>query len=428
MLIRFQVANHRSIKDPVELSMVAVDRNRVEARAQPLLGESLVPVAGIYGPNASGKTNVVAALDWLCNAVAFSLRGWESEIPVDPFAFDNDPRNPTQFEIELIMDRVRFEYVLEVDAEHVSYEALFHYPLKSRKRVFEREDQSLKLQRGLGNLAGAKQLMTPQTLFLSAARRSGESIANAFANQLVSMQIVGPALMWGKRSGGGRSHLWPKQTMWLFQESSMPTLFEPESPNDLGYPKRELALAMLRMADLGIEDVTIREQQVQYTDTGETDRVRRQVFLLHQVGKNREPIDYSEESDGTRAWFTLIGPTLETLRKGTVLVVDELDSSLHPTLSCELLKLFHSPQTNPLGAQLIFTAHDTSLLDHLNRDEVWFTEKQPDGATRLGPLSDFAGSRVRKSVNLEAGYLGGRFGALPHVDQADLLRSLGLIG
>ena len=408
--------------------MVAVDRKREEARPQPLLGESLVPVAGIYGPNASGKTNIVAALDWLCNAVAFSLRGWESEIPVDPFAFDNNPRNPTQFEIELMLDGVRFEYILELDAVHVIYEALFHYPLKSRKRVFEREDQSLKLQRGIGNLAGAKQLMTPQTLFLSAARRSGDSIATAFAKQLVNMQIVGPTLMWGKRSGGGRSHLWPKRTIQLFKESATPALFGSESPGDPGYPARERALAMLRMADLGIEDVSIREQQVQYADTGETERVGRQIFLLHQVGKNREPIDYSEESDGTQAWFTLIGPTLEALQKGIVLVVDELDASLHPTLSCELVKLFHSPQTNPLGAQLIFTAHDTSLLDHLNRDEVWFTKKPSDGATRFGALSDFAGNRVRKSVDLEAGYLSGRFGALPQIDKVELLRALGVIG
>ena len=107
---------------------------------------------------------------------------------------------------------------------------------------------------------------------------------------------------------------------------------------------------------------------------------------------------------------------------------DELDASLHPTLSAQLIHLFHDPVTNPRGAQLVFTSHDTSLLNHLNRDEVWLTEKNPDGSTRLGALADFAGERVRKSQNLENAYLDGRFGALPQLDQAELLRALGLIG
>jgi AAA15 family ATPase/GTPase len=106
---------------------------------------------------------------------------------------------------------------------------------------------------------------------------------------------------------------------------------------------------------------------------------------------------------------------------------DELDASLHPTLSMQLIKLFTDPATNPRGAQLIFAAHDTSLLNHLNRDEVWLTEKV-NGVTKLGALAEFAGERVRKSQNLEKAYLGGRFGALPDVDRTEFLRALGLIG
>lgn len=110
-----------------------------------------------------------------------------------------------------------------------------------------------------------------------------------------------------------------------------------------------------------------------------------------------------------------------------MLLLDEIDASLHPTLSAQLIELFHDSVTNPMGAQLIFTTHDTSLLNHLNRDEVWFTEKTPDAATRLGALAEFAGERVRKSKNLENAYLHGRFGALPDVDTTELLRALGMI-
>jgi hypothetical protein len=139
-------------------------------------------------------------------------------------------------------------------------------------------------------------------------------------------------------------------------------------------------------------------------------------------------LDFNAESEGTRTWFRLIGPVLTALRDGGIVVFDELDGSLHPTLSAELLRIFHSPSLNPRGAQLIFTSHDTSLLNHLNRDEVWLTEKSETGATRLGALAEFAGERVRRSQNLESAYLHGRFGALPQIDQAVLLRALRLIG
>jgi AAA15 family ATPase/GTPase len=140
------------------------------------------------------------------------------------------------------------------------------------------------------------------------------------------------------------------------------------------------------------------------------------------------PLAFSSESDGTRTWFGLIGPVLTALKEGLLVVFDELDASLHPMLSAQLIKLFHDPATNPLGAQLIFSSHDTSLLNHLNRDQIWLTEKLEDGATRLGALAEFAGERVRKSQNLEKAYLHGRFGALPDVDRTEILRALGLIG
>ena len=120
-------------------------------------------------------------------------------------------------------------------------------------------------------------------------------------------------------------------------------------------------------------------------------------------------------------------PRADSAEAGSIVIFDELDASLHPTLR-RTVRIFRSPVTNPFGAQLIFTSHDTSLLNHLNRDEVWLTEKRLDGSTRLGALAEFAGERVRKSQNLENAYLHGRFGALPQVDQTEFLRALGLIG
>lgn len=414
--------------------MVAVDRDREEAREERLLGESLLTRAAVYGPNASGKSNVVAALAWVRDAVQHSLLAWEDGIPLEPFAFGQGPTRASEFVVEATIDGVRFEYVLELDANRVRYEALFHYPEKKRRRVFEREGSELKLQRGLGGLSGTRDLLTERALALSIARRFDEPLVSNFASELLRTQTLGQVPRRPRSAGFGR-WLPPRPpasgrntTVRLLDEArAQSTLFADDEAEWSLWGSRDQALALLRLADLGIEDVVIDEQEITFPDSSET-RTQRRVRLLHRTDEGLAPLDFFAESEGTRTWFQLIGPVLTALRFGSLVVFDELDASLHPTLSAELLRVFGSPVTNPRGAQLVFTSHDTSLLNHLNRDEVWLTEKRSDGSTRLGALAEFAGERVRKSQNLESAYLHGRFGALPQVDQTDLLRALGLIG
>jgi predicted ATPase len=428
VLIRFEVANFRSMLEPVELSMVAVDQDRPEAREVPSLGESLLPVAAIYGPNASGKSNVVAALAWLVDAVRDSLRKWDDGIPVEPFAFSGGKDRPSEFTVEYVVGGVRFEYVLELDRQAVRYEALFHYPEKKRRRIFEREGNELKLQRGLGVLSGTRELMTPRTLALSAARRFDEPHVSGFARELLAVGTLDSSVFLRRVFRyGHRSIEWAFQKA-DWEEIAFLRLFE----RDTAFQSdREQALALLRLADLGIDDVLVDEQEFHLpgrpTESAPVLKERR-VRLVHQTADGGVPIDFAVESEGTRTWFNLIGPVLSALREGSLLLFDELDASLHPRLSAELIRLFHDPVTNPKGAQLVFTSHDTSLLNHLNRDEVWLTEKGADGVTRLGALAEFAGERVRRSQNLEKAYLHGRFGALPDVDRTEMLRALGLIG
>ena len=436
MLIRFEVENFRSICAPVELSMVAVDGDRAEARNVPSIGESLLPVAAIFGPNASGKSNIIAALTWLRDAVQHSLRLWDEEIPIEPFAFNGWGAKPSIFEIESVVDGVRFEYVLHVDQQAVRYEGLFHYPEKKRRRIFEREDGELKLQRGLGNLSGTRELLTDRTLALSVARRFDEPLVRGFTRDFLSMQTLGLTRRPRGYGGGYRppymGSMFARSTTRWFQdsESDEPTLFDLDDNINPQHDDRSQALALLRLADLGIEDVVFDEPEVSFPDSsdGMRTRTQRRMRLVHKTAEERVPLDFSAESEGTRTWFQLIGPVLSALKSGSLLLFDELDASLHPTLSAELIRLFHDPLTNPRSAQLVFTSHDTSLLNHLNRDEVWLTEKSEAGSTRLGGLAEFAGERVRKSQNLESAYLHDRFGALPDIDRTDLLRTLGLIG
>ncbi len=423
MLIRFEVENFRSILEPAELSMVAVD-DRPEARTHAKLGASLVPVAGIYGPNASGKSNVLAALAWLRTSVQNSLRAWDDEIPVEPFAFGRAKAEDSSFILELEVDGVRFEYLLDVGRHRVSYEALFHYPEGRRRRVFEREANELTLQRGLGELSGTRTLLTDRSLALSIMRRFDEPITSAFSRALVQMRILGQSL-----NGSGR-FVGIRQSLRLFdvpQEEELDLFGDGITSDEPGWRSaRQQAMALLQLADLGVVDVEIEEAQV---EVGRGEQVtRRTPQLVHAADSERLAFDYRHESAGTRTWFQLIGPVLDALGSGALILFDELDANLHPTLTAQLIKLFKGRKSNPRGAQLLFTSHDTNLLNHLNRDEVWLTQKTTSGSTRFAALSDFAGERVRKSANLESGYLSGRFGALPDVSHPDILHELGLLG
>ncbi|GAA3120479.1 hypothetical protein JOF29_006513 [Kribbella aluminosa] len=424
MLIRFEVSNFRSVLDPVELSMVAVDSGRETAREVPNLGESLLHVAAIFGPNAAGKSNIIAALSWLRDAVRLSLQMWDETIPVEPFAFSSGSDRPTQFAVECAIRGVRFEYLVELDRQAVAYEGLFHYPEKKRRRVFEREARDLKLQRGLGSLSGTRELLTDRTLALSIARRFDEPLVSDFAAELLRIQTLGLA------TPGRPGAIDWRPTTSLFEpdlESGQQSLFEISDPSAFDSTDRAQGLALLRLADLGIDDV-VPAEAAEPTLRGAPLRGRAQrLRLTHRTGTGAVPLDFAAESSGTRTWFRMIGPVLMALKQGSVLLFDELDASLHPTLSQQVISLFQDPATNPRDAQLIFTTHDTSLLNHLNRDEVWLTEKSDDGITRLGALAEFAGERVRTSVNLERAYLQGRFGALPDTDRTELLRALGLI-
>ena len=134
--------------------------------------------------------------------------------------------------------------------------------------------------------------------------------------------------------------------------------------------------------------------------------------FVHRVEGREYQFEMAEESAGTQLFFSLSGPLLDLLERGRLLIVDELDSSLHPLLVQRIVDLFQSPETNPKGAQLVFTTHDVSLLDSqkMRRDQVWFTEKDNDQVSHLFPLLDFS---PRKGEALEKNYLGGRYGGIP---------------
>ncbi|MBW3086837.1 hypothetical protein KEM60_03066 [Austwickia sp. TVS 96-490-7B] len=426
MLIRFEVENFRSIREPVELSMVAVD-DRGTVREKPTMGVSLLPVAAIYGPNASGKSNMLRALQWLCHAVHNSLRAWEDDIPVEPFAFGAIAGSDSSFALEMEIDGVRFEYLLDVGRQKVTYEALYHYPTGRRRKIFERDGHELSLQRGLGELSGTRAMLTERSLALSIMRRFNEPLTGTFAAAVINMVTLGRPL----RASRMRDII-PWTTMRLFEAGvydDQPHLDPEYEQQSIAQMRRDRAISLLRLADLGIADVEIETEQSPQDDLASTRTpwLRKSVYLLHEADGQMMPLDFMEESAGTQTWFQLIGPVLRALDTGSVVLIDELDASLHPILTAKVVELFQGQGSNPHGAQLIFTTHDTNLLNDLKRDEVWLAQKDASGATKFGPLSDFAGGLVRQSRNLENSYLSGRFGGLPDVSRPEVLRALGIL-
>ncbi|WP_232832826.1 AAA family ATPase [Curtobacterium sp. YC1] len=399
--------------------MVAIDEDRTGVRRVDRLGEPILTTAAIYGPNASGKTNLLAALNWLREAIQGSLRYWDEAIPIEPFASSTARNENTSFALEVIVEGILFEYLLELNSSKVQFEALYHYPEGRRRKIYVREKNELSIQRGLGHLSGTRSLLTDRSLALSIMRRFDDETISGFGRVVLGISSLGMSLNKHRRP----PMIHPRSTLDIFDvpQDNQLDLFEEGDP--LGDPLRRRAMSLLRLADLGVADVEI-ERDVD-SPLGSS---RRRPKLIHAIGGDTEAFSMADESAGTRTWFSLIGPLLHALDRGRVVLFDELEANLHPVLTAQILKLFANPGSNPRGAQLIFTSHDTNLLAHLNRDEVWLTQKNHNGETRFAALSDFAGERVRKSVNLESGYISGRFGALPDVNNTEFLRDLGLIG
>ena len=418
MLLRFRVSNHRSILEPVELSMIAVDKDRGATRGFDGLSERVLTVAGIYGPNASGKSNVLDAIAWLSRAVAMSLRGWEDYIPRDAHRFGKGPASPTEFALDLEVDGVRYVYRLEVDDSAVLFESLDSYPEGRRRNLYTRLKREIDFRRGLDGTRAIRDLLTPTTLALSAGRRVGDTDFGSVWRTLTTMRVLGLRKRWGFwRSGVGPID----STIRLLSENEANQLrLFGTSEDRPAVTDSRVAMDLLRFADPGIDDFVVTEEESERLEGP-----RRHFGLVHRGEGEPVTFDLEEESAGTQTWFRLIGPAFAALRFGVVLLLDEIDASLHPRLSARLIEIFQDPQTNTRGAQLVFTSHDTSLLNSLNRDEVWLTEKAPDATTRLVGLADFGGERVRRSLNLERAYLQGRFGAVPEVDQVAVPQSPG---
>ncbi len=417
MLIEFSVRNFLSIREVASLSLVKgsgdelQDTNVMVPDAPGTL--PLVRSAAIYGPNAAGKSNLIKALKVMGTVVRESARESQAgePLPVTPFLLDEgSAAQPCEFEVHFISEGVRYQYGFAATRERVVEEWLLAYPKARPQRWIDRrydEERQVYVWGSMDKLTGKKQLWQqatrPNALFLSTAI------------QLNNQQLQ-PVFKWFADTlyvaGFGRWH--PGFSIGLCEEDDT---------------RREI-VSFLRAADIDIDDIELEERKfdIDALPDDMPDSMKEEISrelegkplvrvkTVHTLNTGRRVLfDLQDESDGTRKIFALAGPWLDTLEHGYVLIIDELHDNLHPLIVKFLVKMFHDPETNPRGAQLIFTTHDTSILDQevFRRDQIWFCEKDGARSTVLFPLTDF---RPRKKVeNLERRYLSGRYGALPYI-------------
>lgn len=381
----------------------------------------LVRSAVVYGPNASGKSTLVEGIRFVADFVRRSAqRQPETDIPVQSFLLSSIcAEQPSEFGIVFVHNDVRYQYGFVVDHTRVHEEWLISYPRGSARILFERtaKDVSGEYDWYFGHfLKGQKNRLVPLTrpdvLFLSvAAQFNHEQLSDIYRWFSRQLRVVSP-----NRSSAHFLEMWTTRMM------------KEQKHEDLLAKMKEL----IKIADLGIVDLTIKTIPSITHDLSEEvpEEIRKaiqaiasraeqteqyEVSMVHQADEGTTegvPFSVTEESLGTRRLFSLGGMALLALKRGSVLVVDEMDSSLHTILVRSIVELFHNPKTNPNDAQLIFNTHDTALLDAavFRRDQVWFTEKDVFGASNIYPLLDYS---PRKGEALGKGYLQGKYGAIP---------------
>ncbi|MFA7349391.1 MAG: ATP-binding protein [Methylotenera sp.] len=422
MLIEFKVTNFRSIKETQTLSMVAgkglkdkaLEGNTFEsgiANFPKLLRSSV-----IYGPNASGKSNLMAAITFMENMVRESAREAQVGEPIEiiPFRLDAATREQdTEFEIHFIAENVRYQYGFTLNTQRITSEWLYAYPHGSPQRWFERQYDAVK---------GKYEYEFKPSFAEGKARqeRADQTIANnlylSVAVQKNSQQLL-PVFTWFQKKLNyilSMNHLSRGLTSKLCQEVK----------------GKDRVLAFMNAAGIRVTDFSVEKKLFTLDDLPEDfpDEFKQKVlkdmegtvsyktkFLYQASDGEFVAFDLEEESDGTQALFSFAARWLDLLETDAVLFVDEIDTSLHPLLVHHLIKLLHSSKSR---AQLIFTTHDTTLLSQsiMRRDQVWFVEKDQQQSTQLYSLADFS---PRNNEALEKGYLSGRYGAIPFLSELD---------
>ena len=440
MLLRFGVANHRSIRDYQELYLSASKRIKRKGLAipVPILKEDAVPIVAIYGANAAGKSNLVDAMGEIQRAIVRSHKSLDAtdRLPRTPFRLDDmGGARPTRFDCTFTVGargteernpralESVYEYGFEYTETEFRSEWLYRVVRKERQStqvLFERKTEDSRVRISFGSqLRGENRtianLTRPNSLFLSAAAQNNHP------------QLTDLYRYFAKH--------------WKVILSEEPMNDDAVAKRLSGYGHMERLLLLVRQADIGIVEIDVEDEEVreeplgfardlagimskhlgQFDEHGHLSettlldemRHRKRLRFVHPaVGGGTAALEYHMESKGTRTLISLMIPALEALSRGSLLVIDELDTSLHPSLARAFVSLFSNAESNPHGAQIVFSTHDVALLGSglIHQDEIWMTDKSHEGVSRFTPLTEF---KLRSRDDIEKAYRHGRLGGVP---------------
>ena len=387
MLIQFTIENHRSIKGSEVISFAASKDKSLEEYLLSLDAKKfLLPTIAIYGANAAGKSNVLHAMmtmrEMIAGDAAKVSKG--QMLPWEPFGGTEEP---TSFETVFTYQGIRYAYGFSFDAEKIYTEYLYHWPNGREALIFSRENGEYQFRENVN-----------EQMVLS--NRTPDNKLYLVSSNDWNLPQTENAYKWFVE-------------MLTFLMDEEPAASETVAQIVSGDDKKARILKELLLADLGISDVTIKNV------AGNPPAIVTTHRIINEDGSQEYfRLMMDRESAGTRHFFARIGGWLQALERGALLVVDEIEDSLHPLLTKRLIEMVQDKNINTKGAQLLFTTHDAMLLDldFLRRDQIWFAEKDNKScATELYSLASFS---PRKGENVRKGYLKGRFGAIPFIGGA----------
>lgn len=422
MILNFSFKNFQSFRDAQQFSFEPISSKKEFGP---------VRVAAIYGANASGKSNFLDALDFVSYFIrnGYATGDSKSHIPIIPFLLDSKSRSSdTEFSIEFTASNLKYEFSFGANKNEVTYENLTVYRSKQPSLLYDRSsvngEQSIKF--GSSFMGAKKQLWDitrKNSLFLSVAAAAGNNVIQpAFAALANDVYLY-------------------DATHYLAELATIKKLF---INND---PRAQMLSQLIKYADIGIDGMDVRQAEgvpglkdslLGLDDIPEEARNKiadnfkwsfsYDLYFHHKGSGDGFWLDSAHESEGTKAALAFFSVALRSLSSGATTVIDELDSSLHPTLLRDFVSLFADPSTNPKSAQLIFSTHDVTLMTRtspmeevLERDQVWFVEKDSDGASQLIAAMEYS---PRANENLGRNYLNGVYVPLPNPSFHQLVSEL----
>jgi len=417
MLVEFTVNNFKSVKDTITFSMLASSKdegNTFEIRKYNLLKSAI-----LYGANASGKSNFLRAMAFMSRFVLNKYKIMQStdKLPHEPFRLSTETEDASSsFEIVFFIDDIKYRYGFEIDNTLVYSEWLYADEKGKEAKLFYRdiEEQEYvnpnKFIEGYSffNKKDKKINVSANQLFIWKCDQENGKISQAILNWFNQFNMID-----GMDNKGYINFTMKKMDDKDFKEKIINLVETADIRiDDIQIEENDIPLEILEQLPEFLKDEVIKEGDLKSVTLN----------TLHQkfdtdgnvVGNVIFELE-KEESKGTRKFFAISAPILDTLENGKILIIDELDASLHPILTQHLIKLFHNENINKNNAQLIFATHNTNLLKKtiFRRDQIWLSEKNKYGSTNLYSLAQF--KNVRKNEDFEKQYIYGKYGALPYL-------------